>query len=688
MSRSSVAGQAPAEAPVVAPELPRYTYGFPPVGCTARNVPRPDRQTPFFRIGSLPAGNRFGRADAGRRGARDLGIVNQNLINSLSIDEAALESELAAAFGGELDPCRIGEQAQQMAQSLQPGSILKGKVVNVIGNEVVVDVGLKSEGILPASEWDDPSSIDIGDEVEVLLETVESETGAVILSKRKADRILNWQRIVQTRREGDIVKGRVLRKIKGGLLVDIGVPVFLPASQVDIRRPGDINEFIDREIEAKILKIDTERRNIVISRRRLIEEQRIAAKEKLLAEIEPGQLRTGIVKNIADFGAFVDLGGIDGLLHITDMSWDRINHPSDMLKIDQQIEVKILNVDRQKEKIALGLKQKAENPWDRVEEKYPVGSRVKGEVVNIMNYGAFVKLEPGVEGLVHISEMSWTRRINHPSEILSLGDQIEVVVLEINKDKQEISLGIKQTETNPWMRVAERYPPNTIVEGKVRNLANYGAFIEIEEGIDGLLHVSDLSWTKKIGHPSEVLKKGETVRCVVLAVDQEKQRVALGLKQLTEDPWLRAVPDKYIPGQIVRGKVTKITNFGVFVELEQDLEGLLHVSELADHKVEDPHQEVKIGQEIEVKILKVDPTERKIGLSKKRAEWSAGEGGGPRPGGRPRARRGGLHGPGEASTDIIAEFPFREAPEQGASGNSQEPRNANDSDDDSRPKAK
>ena len=370
-----------------------------------------------------------------------------------------------------------------------------------------------------------------------------------------------------------------------------------------------------------------------------------------------------MVKNLADFGAFVDMGGIDGLLHITDMSWDRINHPSDMLRIDQEIEVKILNVDREKEKIALGLKQITENPWENIEQRYPVMSRVKGEVVNIVNYGAFVKLEPGVEGLVHISEMSWTRRINHPSELLSLGDEIEVVVLEINKEKQEISLGMKQIETNPWMRVAEKYPPNTIIEGTVRNLANYGAFIEIEEGIDGLLHVSDMSWTKKISHPSEVLKKGDKVKCVVLSVDQEKMRVALGTKQLTEDPWIRAIPETYIPGQIVKGKVTKITNFGVFVELEPDLEGLLHVSELADHKVENPHDEVKIGSEIEVKILRVDSQERKIGLSKKRAEWATEEASG-RSSGKPKARRGGLHGPGEESTDIITGWRPREATEE------------------------
>ncbi|MEK7755957.1 MAG: S1 RNA-binding domain-containing protein, partial [Planctomycetota bacterium] len=377
-------------------------------------------------------------------------------------------------------------------------------------------------------------------------------------------------------------------KIKGGLLVDIGYPVFLPASQVDIRRPGDIGEFIGKMVQAKILKIDTERRNIVISRRKMIEEARTTAKETLMSTLEVGQTRTGMVKNIADFGAFIDLGGIDGLLHITDMSWERIGHPSEILRIDEEVEVKILNVDRDKEKIALGLKQLKVNPWEEVEQRYPVGTHLDGEIVNIMNYGAFIKIEPGVEGLVHISEMSWTRRINHPSEMLTVGDVIDVVVLEINKGKQEISLGIKQTQENPWTHVAEKYPPNTRIQGKVRNLTNYGAFVEIEEGIDGLLHVSDMSWTKKIGHPSEVVKKSDNIECVVLKVEEEKQRIALGLKQLHEDPWARAVPENYIPGQIVEGTVTKITNFGVFVELEEDLEGLLHVSELADHKVEDP----------------------------------------------------------------------------------------------------
>jgi small subunit ribosomal protein S1 len=597
-------------------------------------------------------------------------MTDLNLIKDYEISDAELDAQLAAALGDSRDEKAFDTAVMgTTVGEYDENTILKGRVVNITGNEVVLDIGLKSEGIVGLDEWDDPSQIDIGDEVEVLVDEVESDTGMVLVSKRRADRILNWRRIVETTKEGDTVRGRVLRKIKGGLLVDIGVPVFLPASQVDIRRPADIGEFIEQTIEAKILKIDTERRNIVISRRKLIEEERHKAKSKLMEEIEVGQIRKGTVKNIADFGAFVDLGGIDGLLHITDMSWDRIEHPSQMLKIDQEVEVKILNIDRDREKIALGLKQKEENPWERVAERYPVGMRVRGEVVNIMNYGAFVKLEPGIEGLVHISEMSWTRRINHPSEVVNLSDQIEVVVLEINKDKQEISLGMKQTEVNPWTTVAQKYPPGTVVEGVIRNLTNYGAFVEIEEGIDGLLHISDMSWTKKVSHPSEMVKKGDQVRCVVLSVDQEKMRVALGLKQMHEDPWVRAVPERYQPGMVVRGKVTKITNFGVFVELESDLEGLLHVSELADHKVDNPQDEVKIGDEIDVKILRVDTIERKIGLSKKRADWAGGgetvDGGGEEPEGRKgKKRRGGLHAGEEGGMDAINDVLFKRQQEE------------------------
>jgi small subunit ribosomal protein S1 len=569
-----------------------------------------------------------GPRGVGRRivtGEQNKHMVDRTLIRNIDVSDADVEAALAAEFdGGYTDTTLEGELGEAIGHVDVEG-ILKGRVIRIGEHEVLLDVGLKSEGVVATEEWDDIEQLDVGDEIEVLLEDIDPDTGIVLLSKRRADRVLNWKRIVEECSEGDIVKGRATRKIKGGLLVDIGVPVFLPASQVDIRRPADIGEFIDQEVEAKILRIDTERRNIVISRRKLIEEQRAEAKTKLMSEIEVGQLRTGVVKNIADFGAFVDLGGIDGLLHITDMSWDRLEHPSQMLKHDQEIEVKILNIDRNREKIALGLKQKTDNPWESVEGRYPVNSRVKGEVVNIVNYGAFVKLEAGIEGLVHISEMSWTRRINHPSEVLNAGDEVEVVILEINKDKQEISLGLKQTEVNPWTTVAQKYPPGTVVEGVVRNLTNYGAFIEIEEGIDGLLHISDMSWTKKVSHPSEMLKKGDNVRCVVLSVDQEKMRVALGLKQMMEDPWVRAVPERYQPGMVVRGKVTKITNFGVFVELEPDLEGLLHVSELAEHKVENPQDEVKVGDELDVKILRVDTVERKIGLSKKRADWAGEE---------------------------------------------------------------
>jgi small subunit ribosomal protein S1 len=551
-------------------------------------------------------------------------MIDETLLASLGTLDQEAEDLLTQAFGrpaaergdGQYMDSLLGDQIKD----LTPGKLIKGKIVGFSGEDVVVEVGLKSEGLIPREEFED-QEVKVGDVIDVLLESMEGESGLIMLSKRKADRMLNWQRIMDTTKEGDVVEGTAMRKIKGGLLVDIGVPVFLPASQVDVRRPGDIGEFIGRKVRAQILKIDLERRNIVISRRKLIEEEREAAKKRLLETLNEGDSVIGTVKNIADFGAFVDLGGIDGLLHITDMSWGRINHPSELLKIDQKIEVKVLNIDREKEKIALGLKQKEASPWEQIEKKFPVGSRVNGTVVNLMSYGAFVRLEDGIEGLVHISEMSWTRRVNHPSELVQPGQDVEVVVLDINKDKQEISLGMKQTEVNPWELVAEKYPPGTLIEGKVRNLANYGAFVEIEPGIDGLLHISDMSWTKKITHPNEVVKKGDVVKCVVLEVDQGKQRVSLGMKQLTEDPWIHAIPEHYKPGMVVRGHVTKITNFGVFVELEPDLEGLLHISELADHKVENPQDVVKPGDEVDVKILRVDTQDRKIGLSLKRAQW-------------------------------------------------------------------
>ena len=584
-------------------------------------------------------------------------MVDEILIASIGVDDAEADALIQEAFGEAFEKEGMDSLLSERIGDFTPGKLIKGKVIGFAGEEIVVEVGLKSEGLISKEEFDDPALIKVGDVFEVLLESVEGDGGLIQLSKRKADRILNWQRIIDTTKEGDTVEGTVMRKIKGGLLVDIGVPVFLPASQVDIRRPGDIGEYINRKIRAKILKIDTERRNIVISRRKVIEEERTAAKERLLSTIKEGDLVKGTVKNIADFGAFIDLGGIDGLLHITDMSWNRINHPSELVKVDEEVEVKILNIDREKEKIALGLKQKEASPWEEIERKFPIGSRVSGEVVNIMSYGAFVRLEDGIEGLVHISEMSWTRRINHPSELVTVADTIEVVVLDIDKHKQEISLGMKQTEVNPWELVAEKYPPGTMIKGVVRNLANYGAFIEIEPGIDGLLHISDISWTRKVTHPNEIYTKSEEVECVVLEVDRDKQRISLGVKQLTEDPWVRAIPAAYQPGMVVRGKVTKITNFGVFVELEDDLEGLLHISELADHKVENPQDIVHANDEIDVKILRVDTSDRKIGLSLKRAQWgdaSGAEGGEGRGGGTgPAPKRGGMDDHDAMGTDKI-----------------------------------
>lgn len=575
-------------------------------------------------------------------------MVNRNLIRSL--DDDAIATELAVMAPEDETDGWILEWLGREQQDYAQGEIVDGKIVEVNDEWVLVDVGFKSEGTVALSEWGpDEERPQVGGTVQVLIEEMEDELGAaddpygmISLSKNKAEKIIEWEKIIGEISEGQVVTGTVIRKIKGGLLVDIGVNVFLPGSQVDIRRPGDIGDFIGRVIQAEVLKIDDTRRNIVISRRSLIERQREEDRAYLMKELEVGQVRKGIVKNIADFGAFVDLGGIDGLLHITDMAWERIGHPTEMVSIDQEIEVKVLHIDREKQKIALGLKQKDRNPWENIEQKYPVGSDHKGEVVNVMSYGAFVKLEPGIEGLVHISEMSWTKRVNHPSDLVNIGDQIDVKILGVDPEGQQLSLGMKQTQKNPWDEVISRYPEGQNVTGKVRNLTNYGAFIELEEGIDGLLHVSDMSWTRKIGHPSELLEKGQEINCRVLSVDEDRRRIALGLKQLDNDPWDGDIPDKYQPGQLVKGAVTKITNFGVFIGLEDGLEGLLHISELADHKVEDPEEVVQVGQELEVKVLRVDTDERKIGLSLKRVDWSeeqeraageaeAAEAGGPTP---------------------------------------------------------
>ncbi|MDO8137637.1 MAG: 30S ribosomal protein S1 [Candidatus Brocadiales bacterium] len=541
-----------------------------------------------------------------------------DVIRQYNINLEEIEKELEEALGTK-KPEEMEKLYTESIRNFEVGSIIKGKVLAVTPTEIIIDGGYKSEGMIPTEEFDDLSEIKVGDEMELLLESVEDDSGLIKLSKRKADRIRGWEKIITEYKEGDVVTGRVIRKIKGGLLVDLGIPVFLPASQIDVKPPGDIANYIGKEVTCRILKIDESRQNIVVSRRRLLEEERDKQKQKLLAEIKVGETRKGVVKNLADFGAFVDMGGLDGLLHITDMSWGRISHPSEMLSIGQEIEVKILDVDKEKDKIALGLKQTTESPWAKVEEKYPPGTKVAGQVVNIMPYGAFVKLEDGIEGLVHISEMSWTRRINQPSELVAIGNTVEVVILKVNKEKQEISLSMKQTEVSPWDLIEQKYSPGTKVKGKVRNLASYGVFVEIEEGIDGLLHVSDISWSKKVTHPSEVFKKGDTVEAVVLSVDKEKKRVALGMKQLAADPWLKDIPEKYAMGDIVKGRVTKITNFGAFVELEPGVEGLLHISELAEKKVSDPQEVVSIGDELEVKIIRLDVAQRKLGLSLKQA---------------------------------------------------------------------
>jgi small subunit ribosomal protein S1 len=536
-------------------------------------------------------------------------------LKQFELDPTELASQVSLMFGS-ISEVDLTAALGRSVKELIPETIVEARVESVDERtgQVVMDIGSKAEGNIPLSEFGE--TLPVAGQTFMVYYAGLNEDDTANLSKRRADRQRAWESLMLNHKEGDEVHGVVQRKIKGGLLVDVeGVQVFLPASQVNLRRTHDINDFLGEPIRARIIKIDAERMNVVISRRKLLEEERQKQKETLLKDIQDGQVRMGVVKNIAEFGVFVDLGGIDGLLHITDMSWGRINHPSQMVQIGQEIEVKVLRVDFERERIALGLKQKQQSPWEGIEGRYPVNSKHVGEVVNLMSYGAFVKLEDGVEGLVHISEMSWTRRVNHPSELVKSGDKVEVVVLEIDKEKQEISLGMKQAEANPWDLAAAKYPPGTVIEGVVRNLTSYGAFVEIEEGIDGLLHVSDMSWTKKVSHPSEVVRKGDRLQCVVLSVDTQKKRIALGLKQLSADPWIDDIPNNYHVGDLLSGFVTKITNFGVFVKLENDLEGLLHISELSDTKIGSPEEVVQPGMKIEVRVIRVDIEERKIGLS-------------------------------------------------------------------------
>ena len=481
-----------------------------------------------------------------------------------------------------------------------------------------MDIGYKSEGLIPVEEFKDIEALQSGDEIDVLLERLEDEDGMVVLSKKRAEIQKNWDRVLETCEEGGLIQGIPRSRVKGGFIVDIGVDAFLPGSQADVVPVRNPDELLNRELDFKILKINKERRNIVLSRRELMEEKRRAQKMKLLSEIQAGQLRTGRVKNITDFGAFVDLSGMDGLLHITDMSWGRINHPSEIVSVGAEIEVMILDVDLEKERISLGLKQKTANPWEGIPTSYPVGSRIKGKVVNLVPYGAFIEIEEGVEGMVHVSELSWTKRVARASDVLTVGQEVEAVVLNININDQKISLGIRQTEENPWDKVQDRYPIGTRISGAVRNFTSYGAFVELEEGIDGMIHASDMSWTRKVNHPSEVVKKGELVECVVLEVDPNQQRISLGLKQAQEDPWAN-ISTRYHVGDKVSGKITKLTSFGAFVELEEGIDALVHISQISDDRVQKVRDVLRPGQEVEARVIKIDPVERRIGLSIKAA---------------------------------------------------------------------
>jgi len=501
------------------------------------------------------------------------------------------------------------------------GNIVKGTIIEVRPKEVLVDIGYKSEGVISGGEFDDIKAVKVGDQIDVLIEKLEDKEGMVVLSKEKAEFKQNWERILTICNEGGTITGKVKAAVKGGLLVNIGVEAFLPASQIDIIPPKNLAQFLGNSYEFKVVKINQERQNIVLSRRELIEQERLERRQKLLAEMTPGDIRKGTVKNITDFGAFIDLNGIDGLLHITDMSWGRIGHPSELLKVGQDIDVVVLDINKEKERVSLGLKQKLANPWDSIEAKYPVGAKVKGKVVNLVPYGAFVELEPGVEGLVHVTELSWTKRVAKPSDMLKPEQEIEAVVLGINREEQKISLGLRQLETNPWDKAQEKYPPGTKVKGKIRNLTSYGAFIELEEGLDGMIHVSDISWTRKINHPSEVLKKGDEVEAVVLEVDKTNQRIAVGLKQLGTDPW-DGIDRLYKVGDLVTGNVTKLASFGAFIGLQHEIDGLVHISQISEDRVDKIKNVLKVGQEVTARVIKIDKSDRRIGLSIKAANYS------------------------------------------------------------------
>ena len=532
---------------------------------------------------------------------------DSKLVDDVSYDEKDLETfEKLLKFSK--------ERPEEDKLAIIPGKILKGRIVEITKDHVIVDVGLKSEGIVPIEEFSEPEMLQLSNEVEVYLDQAEDHHGQIVLSREKAERQRQWEYILDHCKEGSLIKGRVIRKVKGGLMVDIGVEAFLPGSQIDNKRIKNLDEYLDKVYEFKILKINIDRKNIVVSRRELLEAERISKKAELLENIKVADVRTGVVKNITDFGVFLDLDGIDGLLHITDMTWRRIRHPSEMVQLGQKLEVIILSVDKEKGRVALGLKQKESNPWDEIERKYPPGTHVHGRITNLLPYGAFMEVEPGIEGLIHVSEMSWVKNITDPSEVVSVGQEVDAVVLSVQKQDGKISLGIKQLEHNPWDDIERKFPQGTNVTTEIKSLTNFGAFVELEPGIEGLIHISDLSWIKKVSHPSEIFKKGDQVDAIVLSVDKENKRITLGVKQLSQNPWESI--EKTMPvGSMVQGKISKITAFGAFVELDNGIEGLIHVTELSDKpfgKIEDV---VSKDDRVSAKVIKIDPEHKKIALS-------------------------------------------------------------------------
>lgn len=515
------------------------------------------------------------------------------------------------------------EEAMSQSQtSFAAGQIVKGTIIEIRSKEIMVDIGYKSEGSVPTNEFEDlEEDLKIGDQVDVLIIQLEDREGMVVLSHEQAIFKQNWDNIRAICEEGGRIKGRIKAAVKGGLIVNIGVEAFLPSSQIDVNTPADLDGLVGQAFEFKVVKLNLERQNIVLSRRELLEEERSEQRAQLLGEMVPGDVRKGTVKNLTDFGAFIDLNGLDGLLHVTDMSWGRITHPSQLLIVGQELEVVVLDINKETERVSLGLKQKQENPWENIDDKYPIGEKVSGKVVNLMPYGAFVELEPGVEGLVHVTELSWTKRINKPSEVLKADDEIEAIVLGINRDEQKISLGVRQLDTNPWDLAQEKYPVGSKVTGKIRNLTSYGAFMGLEEGLDAMIHVSDISWTRKINHPSEVLKKGMEVEAEVLEVDRDNQRISAGMKQLAEDPW-ETIDNYYKVGDLVKGKVSKLASFGAFVGLEHDIDGLVHISQVSEERIDKIKNALKVDEEVNARVIKIDRADRRIGLSIKAANYS------------------------------------------------------------------